>query len=172
MGCKWVHVAVMPPRLEFPLHLPSRQPHQDSFRVSFLPCTSHGPCCLSTNHQCGKSGCTGSCPLCVVEFGYTAGKKPATCRICGKTFPSPNVTLSDSPPARRENKWRNSSQNASPAISWSVNSRHQVVKIQSWRIARSLTNARSVGRSKRTTNCEKISRACRRNTGTQSAHLQ
>ena len=34
-----------------------------------------------------------------------------------------------------------------------ANSRHQVVKIQSWRIARSLTNPRSIGRSQRTTNC-------------------
>ena len=25
-----------------------------------------------------------------VEYGYTAGKKPATCRTCGKMFPSPN----------------------------------------------------------------------------------
>ena len=45
--------------------------------------------------KCGKSGCTGSCPLSVVENGYSAGKKPATCRTCGKTFPRPNFTLSD-----------------------------------------------------------------------------
>ena len=45
--------------------------------------------------KCGKPGCTGSCPLSVVECGYTVGKKPATCRTCGKTFPRPNVTLSD-----------------------------------------------------------------------------
>ena len=29
------------PRLEFPLHLPSRQPHQDSFRVRFFVCCVH-----------------------------------------------------------------------------------------------------------------------------------
>ena len=45
--------------------------------------------------KCGKNGCTGSCPLSVVQYGYKAGKKPATCRTCGKTFPRPNVTLSD-----------------------------------------------------------------------------
>ena len=34
--------------------------------------------------RCGKSGCTGSCPLSSVECGYTGGKKPATCWTCGK----------------------------------------------------------------------------------------
>ena len=46
--------------------------------------------------KCGKSGCTGSCPLSVVAYGYKAGRKPPTCRACGKTVPRPNVTLSDS----------------------------------------------------------------------------
>ena len=36
--------------------------------------------------KCEESGCTGSCRLSVVEYGFSAGKKPATCRICGKTF--------------------------------------------------------------------------------------
>ena len=35
--------------------------------------------------KCGKSGCAGSCPLSVEESEYTDGKKPATCRTCGKT---------------------------------------------------------------------------------------
>ena len=47
----------------------------------------------------GTTGCTGSSPLSVVEDGYTAGKKPATCEICGKTFPRSDVTLSDPSPA-------------------------------------------------------------------------
>ena len=34
--------------------------------------------------KCGTAGCTGSCPLSVVEYGYTAGKKPARCEIYGK----------------------------------------------------------------------------------------
>ena len=40
------------PRLEFPLHLPSRQPPSRLFESGFcLLCTSHGPCCLSPYHQ-------------------------------------------------------------------------------------------------------------------------
>ena len=42
--------------------------------------------------KCGNSGCTGSCPLSVVEYGYQAGKEPATFRTCGKIFPRPNIS--------------------------------------------------------------------------------
>ena len=42
--------------------------------------------------KCGTSGCTGSCSLSVMENGYNAGKKPATCRTCGKIFPRPNIS--------------------------------------------------------------------------------
>ena len=57
-------------------------------------CTAHGPCCWNGRPiiKCGNSGCTGSCPLSVVEYGHKAGRKPATCRTCGKTFPRPNVS--------------------------------------------------------------------------------
>ena len=80
--------------------------------------------------KCGKSGCTGSCPLSVVECGYTAGRKPATCRTCKKTFPRPNVTLSDFLPAKSERKKENRSRNSSPGtsrkssvVSWSASPR-------------------------------------------------
>ena len=66
--------------------------------------------------KCGISGCTGSCPLSVVENGYKAGK-PATCRTCGKTFPRPNVTLSDFFPVKSDKKKGNNSRNVSPATS-------------------------------------------------------
>ena len=49
--------------------------------------------------MCGISGCSGFCPLSVVENGYEAGKKPATCKPCGKIFPRPNATLSNTSPA-------------------------------------------------------------------------
>ena len=62
--------------------------------------------------KCGK---TGPCPSSVVEHGYQTGKKPATCRICGQTFPRPNVTLSDFLPAIGEKK-KEISQNASLAM--------------------------------------------------------
>ena len=43
--------------------------------------------------KCGTlAGCTGSCSLSVVKSGYNAGKKPATCRTCGKIFPRPNIS--------------------------------------------------------------------------------
>ena len=67
--------------------------------------------------KCGKSGCAGSCPLSVVEYGYTAGKKPATCRTCGKTFPRPNVALSDFLPGKNERKKGNRSRNSSLGMS-------------------------------------------------------
>ena len=63
-----------------------------------------------------KCGCTGACPLSVVEYGYQAGKKPARCRTCGTTFPRPNVTLSVFLPSKRK-ETRNRSQTASPAVS-------------------------------------------------------
>ena len=47
---------------------------------------------VAQSFLCGTSGCTGSCPLSVVENGYNAGKKPATCRTCGKLFPRPNTS--------------------------------------------------------------------------------
>ena len=67
--------------------------------------------------KCEKSGCTGSCPLSVVDYGYKTGKKPATCRTCGKTFPRPNVTLADFLPVISDKKKGNSTRNASPATS-------------------------------------------------------
>ena len=72
---------------------------------------------FSVKIKCGKSGCTGSCPLSVVEYGYKAGRKPATCRACGKTFPRPNVTLADFFPVKSDKKKGNISRNVSPVTS-------------------------------------------------------
>ena len=80
-----------------------------------VPRTDLVACCPII--KCGKSGCTGSCPLSAVEYGYTAGKKPATRRTCGKTFPRPNVTLSDLLPAKSERKKGNRSRNSSLGMS-------------------------------------------------------
>ena len=82
-------------------------------------------------------------------------KKPATCRTCGKIFSRPDVSLSDFLPARGEKKKRKTAVKMPllpcldvPAVFLGVirrvNSRHRVVKIQSLRIARSLTNPRSM----------------------------
>ena len=52
----------------------------------------------------GTLDCSGSFSLSAVEYGYEAGKKPATCQICGRIFPCPItsrrssvVSWSDSP---------------------------------------------------------------------------
>ena len=68
--------------------------------------------------KCGKSGCSGSCPLSLWwNMGTKLVRKPATCRTCGKTFPCPNVTLSDFLPVNSDKKKGNSSRNVSPATS-------------------------------------------------------
>ena len=67
--------------------------------------------------KCGKSGCTGSRPFSVVEYGYKAGRKPDTRRTCGNTFPRPNVTLSDFLTVKSDKKKGNNSQNVSPVTS-------------------------------------------------------
>ena len=53
----------------------------------------------------------------MVEYGYKAGRKPATCRACGKTFPRPKVTVSDFSPVKSDNKKGNNSRNVSPVTS-------------------------------------------------------
>ena len=68
--------------------------------------------------KCGTIVCTGSCPSAAVLYGYTAGKVPATCESCKKTFPRPEVTLSDPSPAGSEGIRGNRSRNSSPAMSW------------------------------------------------------
>ena len=82
--------------------------------------------------KCGTFGCTGTCPLSVVECGYQPGKKPASCRTCGTTFPRPDVTLSDFLPGKRKEKKKNRSQTASHPVprrsswvSWSDSPREQ-----------------------------------------------
>ena len=90
------------------------------------------PLLLVAQSSRGKTGCVGSCPLSVVGYGCKAGKKPANCRSHGKTFPRPDVTLSDFLLARSDKGKRTSSQNASPAmsqrsiwVSWSDTPREQ-----------------------------------------------
>ena len=109
-----------------------------------LPCSVDESVCWDEAHRtepvaccpfikCGRTGCNGCCPLSVVEYGHTAWKKPATCEICGKTFPRSDVTLSDPSPAESEGIKGNKSRNSSPAmsrkssvVSWSDSPREQL----------------------------------------------
>ena len=138
--------------------------------------------------KCGKSGCTRSCPLSVVEYGYKAGRKPATCRACGKTFPRPNVTLSDFFPVKSDKKEIIvgtsllsrldaaetphlpclDGQVLFPGVTHRAIKRYQKVRMQSWRTAWSLIWLWSTGRSEQTTNCVKFSRTCQMNTNCSS----
>ena len=68
-------------------------------------------------HSRGTSGCSGSCPVSAVENGFEAGRKPATCRACGRIFPRPNVTLSDFFSVKSDKKKGNNSRNVSPVTS-------------------------------------------------------
>ena len=45
--------------------------------------------------KCARRGCTGHCPLRVIEAGFKPGKKRAVCLECGQEFPKPNFTLED-----------------------------------------------------------------------------
>ena len=125
-------VGIQAPRLEFPLHLPSRQPHQDSLRVRFLFAVYIAWPLLRVDHvvHFGKFGVHWCVPASSGEKGYQAGKKPATCRSCGKTLLRANVTLSDFLPGRGYGN----SQTVSPAlsrrsswVSWSDSAHEQSV---------------------------------------------
>ena len=117
---------------------------------------------------------------------YTAGKKPATCRTCGKTFPRPNTSLSQTsclPKVR--GKRETGVENPLPAChatvetflppclgnhAWSLgvthhaNNRKRTAKMRSWRTAQKPIRPRSTRRSRQTTICGKFSRTCQRNT--------
>ena len=126
----------------------------------------------------------------MVEYGYKAGRKPATCRACGKTFPRPNVTLADFFPVKSGKKKGNNSRNVSPAtsrrsrstspamsrwssvVSWSDSPRDQAVPKSEDAVMEDCTEShqavRSTGRSEQTTNCIKFSRTCQMNTNRSS----
>ena len=118
-------------------------------------CAPHSPWGVST----------AACPRSVVEHGYQAGKKPARCRNCGKTFPRPNVTLS---PISCQSKRRRERKVAVkrplfqclvalagfPGVTRHANRRNQMARMQSWRTRR----------SKQTMNCGRFSRLCQMNT--------
>ena len=69
--------------------------------------------------MCGTFGCSGSCSLSAVEYGYEAGKKPATCQICGRIFPCPNSRNVSSVTSRRSRNTSPAMSRRSSVISWS-----------------------------------------------------
>ena len=131
-----------------------------------LLCTSHGSRCLSPNHQVWKDllhiFVSAFCGGIWIQSWEEASHVQDLCEDF-PAFQRHSVRLH----ARQR-------RNASPAMSRRpvgfpevtrrVNSRHQVGKIQSRRIVRSLTNPRPMGRSKQTTICGIFSRTCPRNT--------
>ena len=77
--------------------------------------------------KCSISGCSGSFPLFMVENGYKAGKKPATCRTCGKIFPRPNISGIKSRSASPTRSQKSSVSSWSEALC--EQSRNQVVTV-------------------------------------------
>ena len=45
--------------------------------------------------KCVRRGCSGTCPLRVIEAGFRPGKTRAVCFECGQEFAKPNFTLED-----------------------------------------------------------------------------
>ena len=88
--------------LDFPFHSPSRQLHQDSFRVRFLFAVyiAWPQLLVAQSSSVGKTGCAGPCSLSVVEYGYTAS--PGMSRRSRNVSPAMSrkssvVSWSDSP---------------------------------------------------------------------------
>ena len=78
--------------------------------------------------MCGTLGCSGSCSLSVVEYGYGAGKKPATCQICGRISRTVGTSLLS----------RLDGQVWFPGVTHRAIKRCPEVWRKSWRIARNL----------------------------------
>ena len=173
-------VGIQAPGLSFRCICHLGKPIKTRFESGFVCCVHRmSPVACRPIIKCGKSGCTGSCPL---------SGKPAACRACGKTFPRPNVTPSDFFRVKSDKKKGNNSRNVSPVTSRSSRNtspaslegqvfpgvthraikRYPKVRMQSWRTARSLIRLRSASKSEHTTNCVKFSRTCQMNTNRSS----
>ena len=77
--------------LGFPFHLPSRQHHRDSSRVSFFVCCV-APVVCRPLIKWGETGCTGSCPLSVVSWRSRAHCASDHCeRLSSPCVPSRQV---------------------------------------------------------------------------------
>ena len=83
--------------------------------------------------MCGTLGCSGSCSLSAVEYGYGAGKKPATCQICGRIFPCPNSRNVSPVTSRR-----------SSVVSWSDSPRDQAVSKSVEEVMKDCTEAHQI----------------------------
>ena len=115
---KSVAILAQAPGLSFRCICHLSNPIMTRFESGFVWCVHRmAPVACRPIIKCVKSGCTGCCPLSVVEYGYTAGRNPATCRTCGKTFLRPKVTLSDFVLAKSGRKKGNRGRNSSPSMS-------------------------------------------------------
>ena len=140
--------------------------------------------------KCGKSGCSGSCPLSVWwNMGTKLGGSQlhaepvgrlsrARTSLCQTSHPSkvirrretavemslpPHLDAAETPhlPCLDGQVWF-------PGVTHRAIKRHQKVRMQSSKTARSLIRLRSTGRSKQTTNCVRFSRICQMNTNRSS----
>ena len=177
------------PRLEFPLHLASRQPHQDSFRVRFLFAVYI------------------AWPLLLVALSSSVGNLVVPDRVRsqwwnmdtklggsqlraeGRLFRGRTSHWQISSPSRvirrRETTVGTSllsrldaaetrhvpcldGQVLFPGVTHRAIKWYQKVRMQSWRIARSLIRLRLTRRSEQMTNCVEFSRTCQMNTSRSS----
>ena len=146
-------------RLEFPLHLPSRQPHQDSFRVRFLfavyiawPLSLVAPPDRVRSLWRNMDTKLGGSQLRAEPVGRPIGTSLLPRLDAAET---PHLPCLDG-------------QVRFPGVTHRAIKRYQKVRMQSWRTARSVIRLRSAGRSEQTTNCVKFSRTCQMNTNRSS----
>ena len=98
-------VGIQAPRLSYRCICHLGNPMKTRFESGFcLLCSLHGPCCLSPFDQVWEIWLYWILSALCGGIWYTAGKKPATCRTCGKTFPRPNVTLKVRGKGRQESQ--------------------------------------------------------------------
>ena len=164
-------------QLEFPLHLPSRQLHQASFRIRFLFAVYiEWPLLLvALSSSVGHLVVLDIVRSLWWNMGFQLGRSQPLAGLAGKhsrgrTFFSQTSYL----PKVRGKRETGVATPLPPCLgsqAWSLGvihlagNRNRMTKMQSWRTAQRLIRPRSTRRSKRTTNCGKFSRTCQRNKG-------
>ena len=152
------------PRLEFPLHLPSWQPPQDSFESEFL--------FAGCVHRMAPVACRPSVRArsLWLNMGIKLGRSQPRAGIVERLLLTPMSPLPISCRARGTGRrrvavTRSLLQCLVGPVGYSGvirhrNRRYQMTGMRSWKTARSHTRQTSTGRSRQTTNCGKFPRQC------------